>query len=218
MNDQRRAFRSAVFVCAAGGLGYQGVMDIRLFRRSPLAWSAAAFLLALRGDAPATAQTGRLALSSPSGLAGRVILSGCRQGQCSWLRVTGSERLSANAHGELRRVTGRHGTSVHGDRALPSRYGPRLRIEWEPAERSDYVFCSRERPAYAFADEAGHIAHYLDLFDLAGYQYSSASMYMRLCHDRALPSGTATLRRLGYRGGTRNEQVENARPEDLARF
>jgi hypothetical protein len=192
-------------------------MDIRIFRRSRLAWSAA-FLLPLLGYAPATAQTGRLALSSPSGLAGRVILTGCRQGQCRWLRVTRAERVSANAQGELRRVTGRQGTSVHGDRAPPSRYGPRLRIQWEPAARSDYVFCSRERPAYAFADEGGHIAHYLDLFDLAGYQYSSAAMYMRLCHDRALPTGAAALRRLGYRPGTRNEQVENARPEDLARF
>jgi hypothetical protein len=93
-------------------------------------------------------------------------------------------------------------------------------VAWEARDRHEYAFCSTERPAYAFPDETGRlILHYLDLFSLAGYQLPSATVYMRACHDRTLNwENRAALRRLGYRPGTRSDQVEGAAPEDLARF
>ena len=78
--------------------------------------------------------------------------------------------------------------------------------------------CSRVRPAYAFETETGgFLVHYLDLYDLAGYQMASATLYMRVCHDRG-PAGAAVLRRLGYRPGTRSEQTEGEHLEALTRF
>ena len=42
---------------------------------------------------------------------------------------------------------------------------------------------------------------------------------MRICHDAQFDGdGSTLLRQLGYRPGTRNEQVEHGRPEDLTRF
>lgn len=153
-------------------------------------------------------------------LAGRVILSGCRQGECAWLRVTRIETAARNAHGALRRLTGRRGTSRYRNGIPPSAYGRTVRVTWDARDRSEYAFCSTERPAHAFpdGDSGRYILHYLDLFALAGYQMSSATIYMRACHDRTFDwEDSATLRRLGYRPGTRSEQVEDAAPEDLAR-
>lgn len=152
-------------------------------------------------------------------LAGRVILSGCRQGECAWLRVARIETAARNSRGELRRLTGRRGTSLHRNGIPPRAYGRTVRVTWETRDRSEYAFCSTGRPAHAFSDDSGrYILHYLDLFDLAGYQYSSATMYMRICHDLAFdPENAAVLRNLGYRPGTRSGQVEDAAAEDLAR-
>ena len=150
--------------------------------------------------------------------AGTIFLSSCRQGQCAWQRVVSFARQARSPQGELMHVVARRGMSTHLDGRLPRR--PRdARIEWESANRSDWVFCSRQRPAYAFEDENGAIiVHFLDLFDLAGYQYASASAYWRLCHGRETMPGPAAMRRLGYRPGTRNGQVENIGVEGMTRF
>ncbi|MBX3561384.1 MAG: hypothetical protein KF780_06180 [Sphingomonas sp.] len=151
-------------------------------------------------------------------LAGRTILAGCRQGECSWMRIGEVTRAVTVPQGELRRMIVERGSSVHLDGNLPER-AEGTQIEWEAGTRSDYAFCSIERPAYAFEDEGGLITHYLDLYDLAGYQTSSGRLYMRLCHDvdEEVPDA-ATLGRFGYRPGTRSEQIEGATPEDMTRF
>jgi hypothetical protein len=151
----------------------------------------------------------------PPDLAGEVILAGCRQGECAWVRIVRLESVSTSRHGELRRVTRRSGSSS-GDADAPAPTD----VRWEARDRADYVFCSTERPAYAFpGDDGGYIIHYLDLFDLAGYQMSSAGLYLRLCQDQPFdPEDDGAIRALGYRPGTRNEQVEHARPEDMAAF
>lgn len=157
-------------------------------------------------------------VSMPALAAERVLPGGCRQGECSWLKVIRIERVRSNAQGELRRVIGRRGSSRY-DGEPPRAYRAGVRVAWDRRERAEYAFCSRRRPAYAFPDEDGYILHYLDLFDLAGYQMASAAMYMRICHDRDFnPERLAPLRRLGYRPGTRSEQVEGAVPERLADF
>lgn len=178
------------------------------------------FLVAVLGAVIAAPPAAQSPLAPIHGLDGRVLLAGCRQGGCSWRRVVRVERIDGNAHGELRRITSRDGSSEYGMAEPPSRYSPRLRIAWEAGDRSDYVFCSRERPAFAFRDSdgPGFITHFLDLYQLFGYQYSSAEIYMRACHGEGLPVSPASLRRLGYRPGTRSEQVEDRRPEDLLRF
>jgi hypothetical protein len=151
----------------------------------------------------------------PPDLAGEVILAGCRQGECAWVRIVRLESVSASPHGELRRLTLRNGASS-GDADAPAPTD----VQWEAQDRADYVFCSIERPAYAFpGGEGGYIIHYLDLFALAGYEMSSAGLYLRVCHDQPFdPEDNGAIRALGYRPGTRNEQVEHARPEDMAAF
>jgi hypothetical protein len=148
-------------------------------------------------------------------LAGQVLLAGCRQGECAWVRIVRLESVTTNPHGELRRITLRNGLSTDsGDAPAPAN------VQWEARDRVDYAFCSAERPAYAFpADEGGYLIHYLDPFALAGYNMSTAGLYVRFCHGQAFDSeDEAAIRALGYRPGTRNEQVENARPEDMAAF
>jgi len=164
-----------------------------------------------------------LALAIPAGVAaagprvGKTILSGCRQGECAWLRVLGVGPPAATTEGVLRRMTARRGTSLHPDGNLPE--GARhARIEWEAGEQVNYAFCSRLRPAFAFQSGQDLVIHYLDLFDLAGYQQASGALYMRLCHDRKSVPGAAGLRKLGYQSGTRSEQAEAATPEAMTRF
>jgi hypothetical protein len=152
-------------------------------------------------------------------LAGQVLQSGCRQGQCVWLRVARADTVSTSTHGTLRRLTGRRGMSRYDDEA-PEAWSPRIAVTWDPRDQSVFAFCSTERPAYAFSDEGGaYILHYLDLFDLAGFQMASAATYLTICNDRPPAiDDDAALRALGYRPGTRNEQVEEGTPEDMARF
>jgi hypothetical protein len=156
-------------------------------------------------------------------LAGRVLADGCRQGECHWSRAVRLESVGTFPEGELRRLTARGGTSTYDPSAEhepPEAYSAAVRVTWDATDRSDHAFCSRRRPAYAFPDDGGGtIIHYLDLYDLAGYQLASARAYMRICHDAAFDGDDeALLRRLGYRPGTRNEQVESGRPEDMTRF
>ena len=157
-------------------------------------------------------------------LAGQVLADGCRQGGCHWSRVVRLERVRTVPEGDLLRLTARGGYSSYDQFAenveAPERYSDAVRVTWDAADTVSYIFCSRARPAFAFPDEGGgFILHYLDLYDLAGYQLSSAHTYMRACHDAEYDGDNeALLRRLGYRPGTRNDQVEHGRPEDLARF
>ena len=144
---------------------------------------------------------------------GDVFLSSCRQGQCLWQRVVRLERS-----GDIVRLQSRRGTSVHLDGRLPRRARD-ARIEWQSADRSDIVRCSRQSPAFAFESEAGRfVVHFLDFHALAGYQYASASSYWRLCHGRSSVPSPAVLNRLGYRPGTRSEQLENLDRETVSRF
>ena len=146
-------------------------------------------------------------------LEGRTVLAGCRQRQCSWLRVMRVEQES-----ELRRIVARRGSSSHREGDIPRRAAD-ARIAWENEDRAEYALCSTRRPAYAFPSDGGDlIVHFLDLFDLAGYQYSSATLYMAVCHGRDALPAEAVLRSLGYAPGTRSEQIEATGPEALTRF
>ena len=173
--------------------------------------------IALLLDSGLVAARGAPAEGLPA-LAGRVILAGCRQGECGWIRVVSVESVTGGAEGELRRLIVRRGSSVHLDGNLPSEEGE-ARIEWEANDGVDYAFCSVRRPAYGFERDGDElVVHFLDLFDLAGYQHVSAGLYMRLCHGRERRPRSAVLRRLGYRRGTRSEQVEDATVETMTRF
>ena len=149
---------------------------------------------------------------------GETVLAGCRQGGCRWLQIVSVGEPQRFPQGVLRRIDVRRGASVHPDGALPS--GPRgARIEWLSGVRTVYAFCSTRRPAFAFAEEDNSLlVHFLDPFDLAGYQYASAGLHMRVCHGLARVPSARVLRRLGYRPGTRSEQVENGTVAMLTRF
>jgi hypothetical protein len=133
--------------------------------------------------------------------------------------VVRQEAVETLPQGTLRRLTARSGRSVHLDGNIPEQ-APGGGIEWEAADGTYHAFCSTERPAYAFPrEEGGFTIHFLDLYDLAGYQMASAGMYLRLCHGiEELPEDEKVLRGLGYRPGTRDEQVEAAGVEGMTRF
>jgi len=183
---------------------------------APLLALAAALATAFTLAGCSTARGGAQPGESASGA--RTIRAGCRQGQCSWLRIARIEATEARPEGELRRVIARRGTSLHPGGAIPDS-ASRARIRWEGAERTEYAFCSVQRPAVAFPDEGGSLlVHFLDLFDLAGYQQSSAVVYMAICHGSDRLPDPDRLRALGYRPGTRSEQLERQPVESLTRF
>ena len=168
---------------------------------------ALAALAAACAAQPAEHREAESSASLPA-LSGQTFLAGCRQGECGWLRIVRLAPAGSFAQGELRRLTARRGTSLHPDGALPETARD-AEIEWQAQDRVDYAFCSLERPAYAFqSDDGAWVVHFLDLFDLAGYQFGSAGLYARVCHGSdGLPT-EQRLAALGYRPGTRSEQVE----------
>jgi hypothetical protein len=173
---------------------------------------APAFIFA--ACAPA-ASDDRAAAGAPGG---EIVRSGCRQGECAWLRVARIETVETRPEGTLRRIDARRGRSVHLDGKIPSK-PDEAEIEWEEADRSDFAFCSTRRPAYAFPGaQGGLIVHFLDLFDLGGYQMASASLYMHACHGSLGLPDPKKLRSLGYAPGTRSAQIEDARVEALTDF
>lgn len=140
----------------------------------------------------------------------------CRMMECSWSRPVFNEAIRSTPAGVLRKVTAIRGTSVHRD-DFPTRFEPSVPIEWEKTDSVQYVYCSRSQPALAFRSGRRWVAHALDLFDLGGYQVASAVTYLRACHDMDYqrPDIERALRGLGYRPGTRSEQAEIERPEQL---
>jgi hypothetical protein len=143
--------------------------------------------------------------------------------ECTWSKPVSNVAIRSTPAGTLRKVVARYGTSVHRD-DYPSRYSPSTRIRWEKAPNVDYVFCSRRQPALAFrgtppgmGTRQDWTAHALDLFNLAGYNTASAVIYLRACHgvDLYRDDIDKALRSLGYRPGTRSEQVYISGPEQL---
>lgn len=140
-----------------------------------------------------------------------VLLIGCRQGECQWRRIAGIDPMPARAGEALRKVRGTWGNSTYRDLNAPTRYNPRIRIAWDRRPRTDYVLCSKRRPAILSwdADERVWLLTQLSMTDLPGYQYAGATLYMNVCHG--LTSGRWSETRLpamGYR----------ARPGDQQRY
>ena len=140
----------------------------------------------------------------------------CRQMECSWVKPVSNVAIRSTAAGTLRKVTAFRGTSTYRDDP-PSGFDESIPIEWHKPAAVQYVFCSRSSPALAFRSGRRWIAHALDLFDLPGYQGASAVSYLRACHGIGQDRDDLeeAVRRLGYRPGTRSDQVEIDRPEQL---
>jgi hypothetical protein len=156
-----------------------------------------------------------MALAAPSaGPIPRLVY--CHMMECSWSRPLSNVAIRSAGDGTLRKVAAIRGTSVHRD-DYPSRYHPSIRIAWNKAATVDYVLCSRSRPAMAFRSGKRWIAHALDLFSLGGYNRASAVIYLRACHgvDYDRTDIDTVIRKLGYRPGTRSEQVEIQNPKQL---
>ena len=142
----------------------------------------------------------------------------CRQMECRWERRISNAVVRTTPRGQLRKYVVTAGTSVHRDNRPPSAYSRRIRIAWEPRPETKYIFCSRRQPALAFQrDDGSWVAHAMDMFNLAGYNTSSAIIYTRACHglDFNFANIEARLRRLGYRPGTRSGQMDIRSPFQL---
>jgi hypothetical protein len=154
---------------------------------------------------------------------GPVKLIYCHMDECSWSRLVSNEFISAHRDEKLRKYVTLDGSSDHRDGNYPVRYSKRVHIVWESKPVATYVLCSRKRPSIAFQDrfdpkgKGRWYAHYLDLFSLAGYNTSSAVVYMDACHHIDFNFGDSgkALKKLGYRPGTRSEQVNLSGPTDL---
>ena len=154
-----------------------------------------------------------LTAAAPAGQTPRLVY--CHMMECSWSKPVSNVALRSTSAGTLRKVTAIQGISVHRD-DYPSRYEASIRIDWKKPAAS-YVLCSRSQPAFAFRSGRRWVAHALDLFNLGGYNTASAVTYLRACHgvDYDREDIEVVIRGLGYRSGTRSEQVEIARPEQL---
>jgi hypothetical protein len=140
----------------------------------------------------------------------------CRMMECSWSRPVSNVAVRSTSAGTLRKVTAFRGTSVHRD-DVPSGFDESIPIEWQKPAAVQYVLCSPSRPALAFRSGKRWVAHALDLFDLPGYHTASAIGYLRACHgvDYHREDIAKVMKDLGYRPGTRSDQVEIAGPEQL---
>ena len=159
-----------------------------------------------------------LALAAAAPSAAPVRLVYCHMGECSWSREVSNRLVRTTRAGALREYASLDGTSTH--RGLPpAAWSPQVKIQWPARPSIDYVFCSRSQPALAFKDSdgGGWIAHALDLFDLYGYNTASAVIYLRACHglDYYSRGIEKRLKSLGYRPGTRSEQVDIRSPGQL---
>lgn len=167
---------------------------------------------------PAAGDIGRGAAAFPAD----AVIQQCRQGGCVWRKTIDVRTVKAAAEGELKVERTFVGESEHGlAHEPPARYAPGIAITWEAAPVETYIFCSRKQPGIAFKDRwsgesAGWIGHLLDPFETYGYNEGSLRTYMRICHATELVADRdKVLRRLGYRPGTRNEQVDLKSPLDL---
>ena len=140
----------------------------------------------------------------------------CRMMECIWSRPVSNVAVRSTPAGTLRKVTAFRGTSVHRE-DVPSGFHESIPIEWEKRVAVQYVLCSRSRPALAFRSGKRWTAHSLDLFNLPGYHSASAIAYLRACHgiDYDREDIDKVMKELGYRPGTRSEQVEIVRPVQL---
>jgi len=146
-----------------------------------------------------------------------ITVMGCRQGECQWVQLTAIATVRSSPTWSLRKVTTRSGTSTYENPHAPTRYTPQVRIAWDRQPGTDYILCSKKRPAVVFwdKDEKTWIAALLGLSDLAGYEYSAANEYMLVCHNLMPGKWTAKgVPRMGYAKASSNEP-RIKRPEDV---
>ena len=146
-------------------------------------------------------------------------ITGCRQSTCMWEKVLEIRTIKTVPNGILKVEDSYQGSMLAQGADFPTEYSAKLPIEWDRVQT--YVFCSKQQPSTAFKDRGTKngrwIGHLLDPFEPYGYNWGSAETYMRVCHnvDLGRQDIKKVMLRLGYRPGTRNEQVDLAKPTDL---
>jgi hypothetical protein len=143
--------------------------------------------------------------------------------ECGWYQLLSTATARQGEGWRLLRISARRGVSAHrprrgGDSRYPERYSRRVGINWDAEPREHWVLCSRAAPAALFrSDDGTWIAHRLDFFDMAGFTYSSAYIYLDACHGlgREALEDQARLRRLGYTASGSTQQLELSRPEEI---
>lgn len=146
----------------------------------------------------------------------------CHMDQCTWQQIMALTLVKAIDGATLVKVTSRMGTSDHspadGDKEYPSSYDPKLKVSWEA--QTDYVLCSKLRPAEISWDSDGKVwsASFLNVVSPIGAEFSSVNEYMQVCHDLAPNLWTASyVKGMGY-SDRDGEQVTLKAPEDVLTY
>ncbi|MCS7226840.1 MAG: hypothetical protein NZ821_07610 [Gloeomargarita sp. SKYB31] len=153
-------------------------------------------------------------LAQPQGAGVRpIVQTGCRQGECWETQVLATRLERRTPQGLLYRVT-------VGRRFWPEGSQPPNQFQ----ERTqDYVYCSRTRPAYIFANPTGkgYLAHLLNPGgEYFGYNQNSYPVYWGVCHgiynrDVFSPAMAQKAKQLGYSLKLPSDQITLARPADI---
>lgn len=153
---------------------------------------------------------------------GNVVMLRCHMSECGWQQLLSREIVRRGDGYVLHRLSVRRGTSVHrpnrrGRPTFPRGYGRAVPIAWERAASETHVLCSRASPAVVFRSDGRTIAHRLNFFDMYGFAYSSAYIYLNACHGlgREALEDESRLRRLGYAATGETEQIELSAPEAI---
>ena len=114
--------------------------------------------------------------------AGPIVRIGCRQGECSWQQRRDATVVRRTPDEAIVRLRMRVATTVHGVMGrISSGWRRDMAATWR--DETDYVRCSKRRPALLWRDAGGGVLlHQLNLPALGGYQLHSANVYMLACH------------------------------------
>ncbi|MEN9217308.1 MAG: hypothetical protein Q6K90_08290 [Gloeomargarita sp. HHBFW_bins_162] len=142
-----------------------------------------------------------------------IVQSDCRQGECWESQVLSTQLEQHTPQGKLYRVTvGRRSWPMDGK--PPAQFQERTQ---------DYVYCSRTRPAYIFANPGGkgYLAHLLNPGgEYFGYNQSSYPVYWGVCHgvynqDVFTPAMAQKAKQLGYSLKLSSQQISLNRAADI---
>jgi len=160
-----------------------------------------AFLLARSGAA--------LAADDFEALTNRIVLLRCHMGGCGWYRIDESKLVGRSDKGALYELAVKFWNSKDTGKTTPPK-----KLENEESD-TQFVFCSKVKPALIWKDEGKWVASPLEPGNeaaMAGATESAYAMYWAACHRAAVADvysgGTRLARKLGY------EFSGNAIPQD----
>ena len=147
-----------------------------------------------------------------TGSAGPLLHGHCRQGECSHLSIEESDIVATSPGGNaLFQVRSKMWTSRNSKKRVLD------------GESTNYVYCSKQRPAALYKSEGGYRVDFLapnQDMSYSGANTESYLLYYATCHNIALQGSldrAALGKRLGYRLAEDSwfDQPTIKRPEDI---